>query len=134
MKWWIECEKNNNKITFFSLEYQHQKQPLIKIDDNFNITFIQKKEFETIFKEQSRTKNAIINQTINVLNNDEHYKWLHGKYALDFMLIFYKKLQHNIQKPKPHNKKENREALIEFLSPRIPTPTSLNDFLQKHIH
>ncbi len=59
--------------------------------------------------------------------------WFHGKYALDFMLIFYKKVQRKIQKPKPHNKKENSEALIEFLSPRIPTPESLKNFLEKHL-
>lgn len=133
MKWWIECQVNDNKIDCFSLEYEYNKKSLINIDNSFEVIFISSQEFETVFKAQSRTQNAIINQTINDLNNDEHYKWLHGKYALDFMLIFYKKLQHNIQKPKPHNKKENREALIEFLSPRISIPATLDAFLSRHI-
>ena len=125
MKWCIECEKNDNKITFFSLNYKG----LIEIDNNFNITLMPKQEFEPLFKELSKTQNAIINQTIDDLDNNDHNKWVHGKYALDFMMLFYKKItEHH----KPTNKKKNNEALIEFLSLCISVPLNLNRFLEKY--
>lgn len=131
MKHVIECLINKQNVECFSLEIEsRKKEKLIDVSNDLEFKSLSRQEFEKEFKRKSRTENVSATKKIDDLKNSERDKWLHGKYALYFMRLFYKKVQ---EKYNVKNKKSNDYDLIEFLSPRISVPLNLSDFLNRHI-
>ncbi len=127
MEWAVNCKKSNQDINLNNIDLSNFRS-FFELSQDLVLTF--NHNYQDEFKRLSQTENYYITIEIN-LDISEYDKWIRGKFALFFLLIFFEKIQEILKiKDKVNNPKE----LIKFLSPRISIPATLDAFLSRHIH